>query len=586
MPKGHTGILKTNSESIGQKIVPCNHGHSSSGYDDGVNIKKSGSSYSALYAQMGVYPTRESKAVVLYSWHSEMDYDFKSIVSIRLYLTSTNPSNISLNSDWRIGDSNPFSNSMTTIQNTNITSGCSDGGLYRTWIESGYYVVIATQYKRYDEYDGWISWNYTYSKAPDNIYSSAPSISYSEASNSITIGTSMTGRRILEFYCSDNRYGYPTSISSDETLNEMYYASCVDMEWDSNPYKGYYYLDGGKLNRWAPGRYTVGVKFNTTTNKSRISSAIDDALNEINDVLNDFGIYFTRSGASGDVSVIVDSEENLYGIDPETDGYVYGGTWETDVDDYGNIYGATVRLANDYYSWIPYMPYEGVALEELAQALGAGYDQVEYPFDTLHTEFNYHNKPAYLTTKDKNILKLVYSDYVKPGYGYTQVAKSLNIPKGCYMPTTSTTDTTRTVIATSFLDRGHTYKVRVFIVNSSGKVSETSNWITVTIPEKTRPSNFSWTYAKNSGGNFNLTASEWNSFTSRINEFRDYYDLSSYSFTTAYSGNSFTAAMYRQARTAIQAIDGYGTYIPYVYSGDEITAYMMNILVSELNAIP
>jgi len=44
--------------------------------------------------------------------------------------------------------------------------------------------------------------------------------------------------------------------------------------------------------------------------------------------------------------------------------------------------------------------------------------------------------------------------------------------------------------------------------------------------------------------------------------------------------------MYRQARTAIQAIDGYGTYIPYVYSGDEITAYMMNILVSELNSIP
>lgn len=102
----------------------------------------------------------------------------------------------------------------------------------------------------------------------------------------------------------------------------------------------------------------------------------------------------------------------------------------------------------------------------------------------------------------------------------------------------------------------------------------------------TRPNDFSWTYSKVQGGTFNLTATEWNNFTSRINAFREYKGLSDYSFTRAYSGNNFTAAMYNQARIAIQAISGYGTYIPTVTKGQQITAYMMNVLVSELNAIP
>lgn len=111
--------------------------------------------------------------------------------------------------------------------------------------------------------------------------------------------------------------------------------------------------------------------------------------------------------------------------------------------------------------------------------------------------------------------------------------------------------------------------------------------ISVTVPQAvTRPSNFSWTYAKVQGGTFNLTATEWNNFTSRINAFREYKKLSDYSFTRAYSGNNFTAAMYNQARIAIQAISGYGTYIPTVTKGQQITAYMMNVLVSELNSIP
>ena len=124
--------------------------------------------------------------------------------------------------------------------------------------------------------------------------------------------------------------------------------------------------------------------------------------------------------------------------------------------------------------------------------------------------------------------------------------------------------------------------VRYYSTSASGYID-----LYIDPPEVvTRPNDFSWTYSKVQGGTFNLTATEWNNFTSRINAFREYKGLSDYSFTRAYSGNNFTAAMYNQARIAIQAISGYGTYIPTVTKGQQITAYMMNVLVSELNAIP
>ncbi len=101
-----------------------------------------------------------------------------------------------------------------------------------------------------------------------------------------------------------------------------------------------------------------------------------------------------------------------------------------------------------------------------------------------------------------------------------------------------------------------------------------------------RPSNFSWTYTKTKGGSFNLTATEWNNLTARINAFRVYRGLSNYSFTRAYSGNDFTAAMYNQAVNAIKGISGYGSYLYTVSKGDTVTAAGLNALRDELNAIP
>ena len=83
---------------------------------------------------------------------------------------------------------------------------------------------------------------------------------------------------------------------------------------------------------------------------------------------------------------------------------------------------------------------------------------------------------------------------------------------------------------------------------------------------------FAWTYAKKQGGDWNLTATEWNNLCAFVNAQRS----SAYSFTSAVKGNVFTAAMYNQMVSAI----GTGTRVA---SGDTITAALMNALVTNAN---
>ena len=85
------------------------------------------------------------------------------------------------------------------------------------------------------------------------------------------------------------------------------------------------------------------------------------------------------------------------------------------------------------------------------------------------------------------------------------------------------------------------------------------------------------------GNNVVLTASEWNSFTSKINEFRRWKGLSNASFTTAVTGNIITASIYNEARAAIEAITG--NSISSVSKGSFLTASCLNTLVSQLNSI-
>ena len=101
-----------------------------------------------------------------------------------------------------------------------------------------------------------------------------------------------------------------------------------------------------------------------------------------------------------------------------------------------------------------------------------------------------------------------------------------------------------------------------------------------------RPNNWSWDSTIESGSAIAITAVEWNNFCTRINEFREYVGLSSYSFTTVRSGTTISATIVNQARTAISAISGHGILPSAAVSGGAITASFFNTLVSALNSIP
>lgn len=140
----------------------------------------------------------------------------------------------------------------------------------------------------------------------------------------------------------------------------------------------------------------------------------------------------------------------------------------------------------------------------------------------------------------------------------------------------------------SGLSPGSGYTFRVRGVNH-GNTSPEATYYFVT--SSNRPSNWEWTYAKISGQpvfNTNgkivsiLPATEWNNFTARINQFRNYKGVGTYTFTTVTNTTNFTAAI---ANQAVNAINGMGKGIPTVSSGSTITAAFFNNLRDQLNSI-
>lgn len=88
------------------------------------------------------------------------------------------------------------------------------------------------------------------------------------------------------------------------------------------------------------------------------------------------------------------------------------------------------------------------------------------------------------------------------------------------------------------------------IVYSSGPSFTTEKAV-----EVTRPRDWAWYSTIRSGGTVRLSASEWNAFCTRINEFREYKGLSNYNFTTVYRGDDISANIVNQARSAIYSMN-------------------------------
>lgn len=123
------------------------------------------------------------------------------------------------------------------------------------------------------------------------------------------------------------------------------------------------------------------------------------------------------------------------------------------------------------------------------------------------------------------------------------------------------------------------------------KVQDGTYWpagsatVTVTSTPQ-RPWDWAWYSTIKQGGAIGLSASEWNTFCDRINEFRLYDGLSEYDFTYVYKGDAVSASIVNEARTAISAISGHGTLPSRAVSGGVVTADFFNDLKDALNDIP
>lgn len=136
--------------------------------------------------------------------------------------------------------------------------------------------------------------------------------------------------------------------------------------------------------------------------------------------------------------------------------------------------------------------------------------------------------------------------------------------------------TSATLTETFSVPQGHKYATNVDFGDGAYLGLKTFD----TLPD--RPSDWSWSGIIYSGAPLsNLTASVWNRFTARINEFREYKNQSSYSFTTARSGVTDIADCVPQAVAAIRGLNGHGT-LP---SSVTISASTWIQLANAMNAV-
>lgn len=143
------------------------------------------------------------------------------------------------------------------------------------------------------------------------------------------------------------------------------------------------------------------------------------------------------------------------------------------------------------------------------------------------------------------------------------------------------------------LEPGTTYSISATIHYSSTPTSGVDSSVTVSgsfttdsEPEPDpRPSFFGWSNAKVSGGEFNLTASEWNYLMDNINDVRVWCGQSQYGYTSASAGAVFTAAMFNQAVAAINGITKYSGSLSTVSAGEKIYASQLNGLRDAINSV-
>jgi hypothetical protein len=121
-----------------------------------------------------------------------------------------------------------------------------------------------------------------------------------------------------------------------------------------------------------------------------------------------------------------------------------------------------------------------------------------------------------------------------------------------------------TSVGFNLLEPNKTYTLKGFTKSTptGGRNHVGTVTFTTIQPSNTRPNNWSWTTLTPSTVSYTsgklranlVSASEWNSFCVRINDFRKFKNLATITFVSATSSNDFNEDMYTQAYNAISAM--------------------------------
>jgi hypothetical protein len=248
--------------------------------------------------------------------------------------------------------------------------------------------------------------------------------------------------------------------------------------------------------------------------------------------------FYKASTAGTSVTVSIDKEYYLYPIAvTPTNGYGTGSSGTT-----------TVRSLDEIAPSV-YPPTTGTVTSTSIVLNVSGYD-------TTPSQGNASGLSGFYLYRNGSFFTTVYQSGGNASYTFTGLTAS----------------TTYTLGAQAFDVQGNGSDIKSISVTTPAAV--------------TRPSNFTWSSAKTQGQNFNLTASEWTSLCSKINEFRTYKGLATYSFTSVASGDTFFFWIFNQAVTAISAMSPPTSAPSSVSSGDTVTASAINRLRDSLNSIP
>ena len=154
-----------------------------------------------------------------------------------------------------------------------------------------------------------------------------------------------------------------------------------------------------------------------------------------------------------------------------------------------------------------------------------------------------------------------------------------------YDGSASSGTTTKTLDFTDVWTDYGDYIIRLWVYNGSGDEDKDYEDYTVTL-QGNRPSNFSFPSSIRSGAaTTTLTASKWNDFQDRINEFQTYKGVIETSFYDVDSGDEMTASLMRKAWDAINGISGHGTMPTRPTVGATIYASWFHDLADALNEI-